>query len=74
AAMQARLSSGGMFAPLAWKIRTFLPKAGPYIGFAGIALYFLAGLAGCLLATRSERAQGAASEAAAPAPAAPNLA
>lgn len=70
AAMQARLSSGGMFAPLAWNIRTFLPKAGPYIGFAGIAFYFLAGLAGGLLATRSERARGAAPEADAPAPAA----
>ncbi|MFG1425471.1 hypothetical protein [Roseixanthobacter glucoisosaccharinicivorans] len=75
AAMQARLSSGGMFAPLAWKIRTWLPLAGPYIGFAGIAFYFLAGLAGRLRARRALPAPDAVSHAEErPPAAAPNLA
>ncbi|MFG1421196.1 hypothetical protein [Roseixanthobacter liquoris] len=70
AAMQARLASGGLFAPLAWKLRTWLPAAGPYIGFAGVALFFLAGLVSGFLATRSQRAARAAADTDETAPAA----
>ncbi|MEP9366142.1 hypothetical protein [Xanthobacter sp. VNH20] len=68
AAMQARLSSGGMFAPVAWELRTWLPVAGPYIGFAGIALYFLGGLSVGLLRRGPKRAEAASDAVVAPAP------
>ncbi|MFG1461472.1 hypothetical protein V5F77_01110 [Xanthobacter sp. DSM 24535] len=61
AAMRARLSSSGMFAGAFWTLRTWAPFLGPYIAFAGIALYFLAGLSGPLVAAPRLREEEAAS-------------